>query len=171
MRRSSMLQSAEEEKPQKNEWAAGKPEARERGAFKEKAGDKRERALSRLDTKRDDRSGGRPDRNDRGGRDAPAAKFDDQPKREPGFRARKANVWMAPGARPLPEKKPKDAQAADVAEKPVRRERPEGAPAIKRYGKTKDGLPMKSNKKFDPDRKKAIRLRSSRSRSARHRHP
>ncbi len=145
---------AEEEKPQKNEWAAGKPEARERGAFKEKAGDKRERALSRLDTKRDDRSGGRPDRKERGGRDAPEAKFDG-PKREPGQRPRKANVWMAPGARPLPEKKPKDAQGADVAEKPVRRERPEGAPTSKRYGKTKDGLPTKTNRKFDPDRKKA----------------
>ncbi len=145
---------AEEEKPQKNEWSAGKPEARERGAFKEKAGDKRERALSRLDTKRDDRSGGRPDRKERGGRDAPEAKFDG-PKREPGQRPRKANVWMAPGARPLPEKKPKDAQGADVAEKPVRRERPEGAPTSKRYGKTKDGLPTKTNRKFDPDRKKA----------------
>ncbi|MDW5314154.1 pseudouridine synthase [Rhizobium sp. PL01] len=146
---------AEEEKPQKNEWAAGKPEARERGGFKEKAGDKRERALSRLDTtKRDDRSGGRPDRNDRGGRDAPAAKFD-EPKREPGFRARKANVWMAPGARPLAEKKPKDAQGAEAAEKPVRRERPEGAPDVKRYGKSRDGLATKSNRKFDPDRKKA----------------
>ncbi|MCW0000516.1 pseudouridine synthase [Pararhizobium sp. YC-54] len=146
--------AAEEEKPQKNEWAAGKPEARERGAFKEKAGDKRERALSRLDTRRDDRGSGRSERNDRGGRDAPAAKFN-EPKREPGFRARKANVWMAPGAKPLPEKKPKDAQAADVAEKPVRRERPEGAPASKRYGRTKDGLAAKSNRKFDPDRKKA----------------
>lgn len=145
---------AEEEKPQKNEWSAGKPEARERGAFKEKASDKRERALSRLDTKRDDRSSGRPDRKERGGRDAPEAKFDG-PKREPGQRPRKANVWMAPGARPLPEKKPKDAQGADVAEKPVRRERPEGAPTSKRYGKTKDGLPTKTNRKFDPDRKKA----------------
>ena len=145
----------EDEKPQKNEWAAGKPEARERGGFKEKAGDKRERALSRLDTtRRDDRSGGRPDRKERGGRDAPAAKFD-EPKREPGFRARKANVWMAPGAKPLPEKKPKDAQAADVAEKPVRRERPEGAPTSKRYGRNKDGVATKSNRKFDPDRKKA----------------
>lgn len=147
--------AAEEEKPQKNEWAAGKPEARERGGFKEKAGDKRERALSRLDTtRRDDRSGGRGDRNDRGGRDAPAAKFD-EPKREPGFRARKANVWMAPGAKPLAEKKPKDAQAADAAEKPVRRERPEGAPTSKRYGRNKDGVATKSNRKFDPDRKKA----------------
>lgn len=146
---------AEETKPQKSEWAAGKPEGRERGGFKEKAGDKRERALSRLDTRRDDKGGARPDRKERGGRDAPAVRFDDQPKREPGFRARKTNVWMAPGAKPLPEKKPKDAQAADVAEKPVRRERPEGAPAVKRYGKTKDGLPTKSNRKFDPDRKKA----------------
>ncbi|WP_275789209.1 pseudouridine synthase [Pararhizobium gei] len=146
---------AEEEKPQKTEWAAGKPEARERGAFKEKAGDKRERALSRLDTRRDDKSSSRPDRKERGGRDAPVQRFDDQPKREPGFRARRTNVWMAPGARPLAEKKPRDAQAADATDKPVRRERPEGAPTTKRYGKTKDGLPMKSNRKFDPDRKKA----------------
>jgi 23S rRNA pseudouridine2605 synthase len=142
---------AEEEKPQKNEWSAGKPETRERGAFREKAGDKRERALSRLDTKRDDRGGGRGDRKDRGAE----AKFDDRPKREPGLRPRKANVWMAPGARPIAEKKPKDAQASDVADKPVRRERPEGAPATKRYGRTKDGLAMKSSRKFDPDRKKA----------------
>ncbi len=146
--------AAEEEKPQKNEWAAGKPEARERGGFKEKAGDKRERALSRLDTTRRDDRGGRGDRNDRGGRDVPAAKFD-EPKREPGFRARKANVWMAPGAKPLAEKKPKDAQAAEGAEKPVRRERPEGAPTSKRYGRNKDGVATKSNRKFDPDRKKA----------------
>ncbi|MBW9063887.1 pseudouridine synthase [Rhizobium herbae] len=147
-----IFDAAEEEKPQKNEWSAGKPEAKERGAFREKPGDKRERALSRLDTKRDDRGGGRGDRKDRGGAEA---KFDDRPKREPGLRPRKANVWMAPGARPIAEKKPKDAQAADVADKPVRRERPEGAPATKRYGRTKDGLAMKSNKKFDPDRKKA----------------
>ncbi|KQY19978.1 pseudouridine synthase [Rhizobium sp. Root482] len=147
--------AAEEDKPQKSEWAAGKPEPRERGAFKEKPGDKRERALSRLDTRRDEKGGGRPERRERGGRDAPAAKYDDQPKREPGFRARKANVWMAPGARPLAEKKPKDGQAADAAEKPVRRERPEGAPATKRYGRNKDGVATKSTRKFDPDRKKA----------------
>ena len=111
--------------------------------------------MSRLDTRRDEKGGGRPERKERGGRDAPAAKYDDQPKREPGFRARKANVWMAPGARPLAEKKPKDAQAADAAEKPVRRERPEGAPATKRYGRNKDGVATKSTRKFDPDRKKA----------------
>ncbi|MCV9962994.1 pseudouridine synthase [Pararhizobium sp. BT-229] len=142
---------AEETKPQKSEWA--KPDTKERGSFREKPSDKRERALSRLDTKRDDK-GGRGDRKDRDARGGDA-KFDDRPKREPAQRARKANVWMAPGARPLPEKKAKDAQAADVAEKPVRRERPEGAPATKRYGRTKDGLAIKSSKKFDPDRKKA----------------
>ncbi|WP_139276233.1 pseudouridine synthase [Pararhizobium antarcticum] len=157
---------AEEEKPQKSEWSS-KPERPERGAFREKPEDKRERALSRLDTRRDDtrrddRSGGRPERAgrpdrgpERGGRDAPPARFDDQPKREPGFRARKANVWMAPGARPVAERKPKDDAATDASEKPVRRARPEGAPNVKRYGKTKDGSPMKSARKFDPDRKKA----------------
>jgi len=151
---------AEEEKPQKSEWSS-KPDRPERGAFREKPEDKRERALSRLDTKRDDRSGGRPDRaerpdrKERGGRDAPPARFDDQPKREPGFRARKANVWMAPGARPVAERKPKEEGAAATGEKPVRRERPEGAPNVKRYGKTRDGSPMKSARKFDPDRKKA----------------
>jgi 23S rRNA pseudouridine2605 synthase len=147
---------AEEEKSQKSEWSS-KAEKPDR-SFREKPEDKRERALSRLDTKRDDRSGGRPDRGDRkerGGRDAPPARFDDQPKREPGFRARKANVWMAPGARPVAERKPKEEGAAATGEKPVRRERPEGAPNVKRYGKTRDGAPMKSARKFDPDRKKA----------------
>ncbi|PDT12759.1 pseudouridine synthase [Rhizobium sp. M1] len=64
--------------------------------------DKRERALSRLDTKRDDRRGGGRKDDDRrdGGR------FDDEkPKRpQPLGQRRSANVWMAPGARPLGEK-------------------------------------------------------------------
>ncbi|MGL3606039.1 pseudouridine synthase [Rhizobium sp. G187] len=47
-------------------------------------GDRRERALDRLDTRRDD---------------------GDKPKRPPlGTKSRTANVWMAPGARPLGEK-------------------------------------------------------------------
>ncbi|WP_083637364.1 pseudouridine synthase [Pararhizobium arenae] len=151
--------SEEEEKPRKTERAAG-GEARgeQRGGFREKPGDKRERALSRLDTRRDDRSDSRPDRkggrDDRkGGRDA-APSFDDRPKREPGFRARKTNVWMAPGARPLAEKKTKDGEAAATAEKPVRRERPEGAPKSKRYGRNAEGQQVKSSRKFDPDRKR-----------------
>ncbi|NRP17947.1 Ribosomal large subunit pseudouridine synthase B [Ensifer adhaerens] len=123
----------------------------------EKPEDKRERALSKLDTRRDDRrDGGR-------GKDAPRgkggprddrsdAKFEDRPKRTPAQRARTANVWMAPGARPLAEKKPKSAEG-DASAKPARRERPEGAPNTKRYGRTKDGFATKSSGKFDPDRK------------------
>lgn len=74
------------------------PEKRERPRRQE---DKRERALSRLDTKRDDRHGGRrdDDRRDGGRRD------DDKPKRpQPLGQRRSTNVWMAPGARPLGEK-------------------------------------------------------------------
>jgi 23S rRNA pseudouridine2605 synthase len=66
--------------------------------------DKRERALSRLDTKRDDkRSGGRDGGRD-SGRDAGPRKDDDRPKRPALGTRRNANVWMAPGARPLGEK-------------------------------------------------------------------
>ncbi|MBY5746090.1 pseudouridine synthase [Rhizobium leguminosarum] len=75
------------------------PERRERPRRDE---DKRERALSRLDTKRDDRHGGarkEDDRRDGGRRD------DERPKRpQPLGQRRSANVWMAPGARPLGEK-------------------------------------------------------------------
>ncbi|PDT01848.1 pseudouridine synthase [Rhizobium chutanense] len=75
------------------------PEKRERPRRGE---DKRERALSRLDTKRDDRHGGGrrdDDRRDGGRRD------DDKPKHpQPLGQRRSANVWMAPGARPLGEK-------------------------------------------------------------------
>ncbi|MBY5403509.1 pseudouridine synthase [Rhizobium leguminosarum] len=75
------------------------PEKRERPRRDE---DKRERALSRLDTKRDDRHGGArrdDDRRDGGRRD------DEKPKRpQPLGQRRSANVWMAPGARPLGEK-------------------------------------------------------------------
>ncbi|AHG44231.1 pseudouridylate synthase [Rhizobium leguminosarum bv. trifolii CB782] len=76
------------------------PEKREQRPRRDE--DKRERALSRLDTKRDDRRGGGRRDDDRrdGGR------FDDEkPKRpQPLGQRRSANVWMAPGARPLGEK-------------------------------------------------------------------
>ncbi|MEZ2129414.1 MULTISPECIES: pseudouridine synthase [unclassified Sinorhizobium] len=63
---------------------------------REKPADKRERALSRLDTRRDERKdGGRSDK--------------DRPKRTPLGQRRSANVWMAPGARPLGEKAAKKA--------------------------------------------------------------
>ncbi|KRD64357.1 pseudouridine synthase [Ensifer sp. Root278] len=121
----------------------------------EKPEDKRERALARLDTRRDDRrDGGRKDgpRGKGGSRDDRDAKFEDRPKRAPAQRARTANVWMAPGARPLAEKKPKSAEG-DATEKPARRERPEGVPKTKRYGRSKDGFATKTSGKFDPDRK------------------
>ncbi|MDC9808157.1 MULTISPECIES: pseudouridine synthase [Rhizobium] len=96
------------------------PEKRERPRRDE---DKRERALSRLDTKRDDRHGGGrrdDDRRDGGRRD------DDKPKRpQPLGQRRSANVWMAPGARPLGEKAA--AKAAKNAQ--TARKRGELAPA------------------------------------------
>ncbi|TBY68021.1 pseudouridine synthase [Rhizobium leguminosarum bv. viciae] len=93
------------------------PEKRERPRRDE---DKRERALSRLDTKRDDRHGGArrdDDRRDGGRRD------DEKPKRpQPLGQRRSANAWMAPGARPLGEKAA--AKAAKNAQTARRRGEP-----------------------------------------------
>ena len=83
---------------------------------REKPGDRREKARARLDTRRDDRFGDKP-------RDRDDSRFDSKPKREPATRARRSNVWMAPGARPVAEKKADDAEG--VKREP--RERPEGA--------------------------------------------
>jgi 23S rRNA pseudouridine2605 synthase len=119
---------------------------------REKPEDRREKARARLDTKRDDRFGEKP----RGGaRDRTDDRFDGKPKREPAGRARKSNVWMAPGARPVAEKKAETAEG--VKREP--RERPEGAPKTKRYGRTADGAPTRTAKKFDPDRKGPARGR------------
>ncbi|MBY3142787.1 pseudouridine synthase [Rhizobium laguerreae] len=96
------------------------PEKRERPRRDE---DKRERALSRLDTKRDDRHGGARRDDDRrdGGRGD-----DEKPKRpQPLGQRRSANVWMAPGARPLGEKAA--AKAAKNAQ--TARKRGEQSPA------------------------------------------
>jgi 23S rRNA pseudouridine2605 synthase len=83
-----------------------RPEKREERPRQWKPEDKRERALSRLDTKPDDRrDGGRKD--------------DDKPKRQPMGTRRSANVWMAPGARPLGEKAA--AKAAKYAQTARRR--------------------------------------------------
>ncbi|APO73735.1 RsuA/RluB/C/D/E/F family pseudouridylate synthase protein [Rhizobium etli 8C-3] len=77
-----------------------RPEKRERSWKPE---DKRERALSRLDTKRDDRRDDRRNGRREGDRDV-GRKEDDRPKRPALGSRRNANVWMAPGARPLGEK-------------------------------------------------------------------
>ena len=82
---------------------------------RERPEDKRERALSRLDTKRDDRR-------DEGRRDG-GRKEDDRPKRPPLGARRSANVWMAPGARPLGEKAA--AKAAKNTRTPAKRGEPE----------------------------------------------
>ncbi|MAY62073.1 MAG: pseudouridine synthase [Rhizobiales bacterium] len=76
------------------------------------ASERRERARDRLDTKPGN-FGDKPARGDRG---KPAGKDDKRASAQ--RRSRSANVWMAPGARPLGEKK----QAA-AAERAERRER------------------------------------------------
>jgi 23S rRNA pseudouridine2605 synthase len=118
--------------------------------------DRREQALGRLDTKRDgDRDGRKGSfggkRDDRGADDRRGGYGDsaDKPKRRTPGSTRTANVWMAPGARPVSEKK---AAEAEAAEKRAARARPDGG-ADKRYGRTKDGKPTKSLNRFDPDRK------------------
>ncbi|MGB3813266.1 MAG: pseudouridine synthase [Shinella sp.] len=140
-----------EEKPEKKSRADAAPAWGERPAQRyEKPADRRENARARLDTRRDDRFGDKPRG---GGRDED--RFESKPKREPAVRARKSNVWMAPGARPVAEKK---AETADGVKREAR-ERPEGAPKTKRYGRTADGGLSRSGKKFDPDRKGPARGR------------
>ncbi|ENN88959.1 Pseudouridylate synthase [Rhizobium freirei PRF 81] len=89
--------------------------AKEERLRRERPEDKRERALSRLDTKRDDR---RDEGRREGGR-----KDDDRPKHQPAGPRRSANVWMAPGARPLGEKAA--AKAAKNARTAAKRGEPE----------------------------------------------
>ncbi|NKN38562.1 pseudouridine synthase [Agrobacterium sp. a22-2] len=124
------------------------PERAERPKWS-KPEDKRERALGRLDTRRDDTKTRPPRSGERDG-DRKGASFGaDRPSRPPMGKSRTANVWMAPGARPVSEK---TAAKKDETEKRTPRPRPEGAPQTKRYGRSKDGTPTKSFKKFDPDR-------------------
>ncbi|GEO85103.1 MULTISPECIES: pseudouridine synthase [Alphaproteobacteria] len=148
-------------RPVKSEWAR-----EEKPRYEGKREDHRERALDRLDTRRDDARGkpqGKRPGDDRRkgdfagkretrGDDRRGGGFGDGPdkpqRRTPGS-SRTANVWMAPGARPVSEKKAGETAAA---EKRPSRARPDGAPD-KRYGRTKDGKPTKSANRFDPDRK------------------
>ena len=137
-----------EEKPARKSRADAAP------ARSGKPADRREDARARLDTRRDDRFSDKP----RGGardRDRDDDRFEAKPKREPGGRSRKSNVWMAPGARPVAEKKADGAEA--VKREP--RERPEGAPKTKRYGRTAEGGLTRSAQRFDPDRRGPARDR------------
>ncbi len=131
-----------------------KPKREPSGRSFDKPGDKREKLLARLDTKRLDTKPQDRKSGDRKFGDKPAFGRDAEDRPRPILKSRTSNVWMAPGARPVAEKKPRG-EGAEAAEQPLRRERPEGAPATKRYGRTKDGKPVKSKRAFDPDRKAA----------------
>jgi 23S rRNA pseudouridine2605 synthase len=116
------------------------PERRERPRRDE---DKRERALSRLDTKRDDRRDDKRDerRDDR-------RNEDDRPKRPALGSRRNANVWMAPGARPLGEKAA--AKAAKNAQ--TARRRGETAPVKEqRFDPAADRLRPQINRVHEED--------------------
>lgn len=124
--------------------AAAEPEAEpadhgkaEWGSKREKAEDKRERALARLDTRRDD---GRPSERGRS-----RGKPEERPARPPVRRNRSSNVWMAPGARPTVEKKPKAAEE-DLSPKAARRAPAEG----KRRDRPKDAAAKAGG--FDAER-------------------
>ncbi|ATN33242.1 pseudouridine synthase [Rhizobium sp. ACO-34A] len=140
------------QKAQKSDWSR---EENPRGDRRRE--DSRERALDRLDTRRDEtrgkpegpRNGGKRGFGDRPGRDEDRGGFADRPKRAPALKSRTANVWMAPGARPVAEKK--TAEGGDAERQPHTRR--EGAPASNRYGRGKDGKPTKALTRFDPDRK------------------
>ena len=151
-------------RPAKSEWAR-EEKPRGEGRREGRNDDRREQALGRLDTRRDEARGkpqGKRAGDDRGkggfgekrgfgprtDRSDDRGDFADKPRRTPGS-SRTANVWMAPGARPVSEKKAGEAAAA---EKRASRARPDGS-VDKRYGRTKDGKPTKSLNRFDPDRK------------------
>ena len=115
------VETDEEEAPARKPAREAKPDwgRDERPAEKKRApkdwsdkGDRREKVLGRLDTRRDESKSG--------------DKFSDKPKRPAGnTKGRTANVWMAPGARPLGEK----AAAAAARRKPD----PRGAKPAERF--------------------------------------
>ncbi|MGV1761316.1 pseudouridine synthase [Rhizobium sp. A22-96] len=107
---------------------------------RERPEDKRERALSRLDTKRDDRR-------DEGRRDS-GHKEDDRPKRPPLGARRNANVWMAPGARPLGEKA--TLKAAKNTKTAIRRGEPE-RPQRSGFDRPDEGPRVRVNRVAEAD--------------------
>jgi len=145
--------AAEDEAPADSGWNAQHKGERARPV---RADERREGGSDRFEARGNERSSGdrKPSGDRFGGKDRDAGpSSDDRPKRrQPGSRT--ANVWMAPGARPVAEKQAKPAGSpADGEAKRAPRERPEGAPDVKRYGRSRDGKPTKSSTRFDPDRK------------------
>ncbi|MCB1448263.1 MAG: pseudouridine synthase [Rhizobiaceae bacterium] len=149
-------------KPEKEE-AAEDWSARPRRESRE---ERRERDLARIDTKKPergfsrDRDGDRGDRaRDERGRDgksrSPRDGDDRKPKRPPLGTSRTANVWMAPGARPVAPKKAKSTEiAAETSSKRrVLRLKTEGAEASEPAGrKTRAERPARSSAKPARDR-------------------
>ncbi len=131
--------SADEEKPQRDE-KTERPARPERGGWADRGndqGDRRERALGRLDTKRPDAR-----RDDRKFSDRPAGKFggkssdrdfgDEKPKKRPPMgTSRTANVWMAPGARPTTDDKGRKVTARAQAEQLFKKPAPENDLRVK----------------------------------------
>ncbi|SIR07225.1 23S rRNA pseudouridine2605 synthase [Rhizobium sp. RU20A] len=126
-------------------------------------GERREEGRARLDTRpaRGGKDfGARGDDRRDGKRDE---RRDDRPARVPAKRARTANVWMAPGARPIAEKTEKDGSEEPI----IRRE--DDRPRGKRYGKSADGKTNRTGAKFDPDRKAERQARADAARPVIHR--
>jgi 23S rRNA pseudouridine2605 synthase len=120
-----------DEKPARAErsaWTQQKPERSERPRGGDRSEDRREKALGRLDTKRDDRKfsekpkGAKPfGSKPFGGRDQESG--EERPKKRPPMgTSRTANVWMAPGARPTTDDRGRKtsarAQAEELFKKP-----------------------------------------------------
>lgn len=143
------VEDGEAEKP-----VAAKAAEKPAWSKRDKPEDKRERALGRLDTRRDSGERGAKPAFKRGDKFERAE--EDRPKRKsPPGQSRTANVWMAPGARPFAEKQAGGKADAEAGQKRAPRPRPEGAPQTKRYGRDKDGLPLKSKGRQDHDRRGA----------------
>ncbi len=106
-----------------SEWAA-RPEKTERPRAG-KPEDRREKALGRLDTRRDDRKFADKPRGAKpfGSR---VEDEDDRPKKRPPLgTSRTANVWMAPGARPTTESKTRKSSARAEAEQLFKKPAPQ----------------------------------------------
>ena len=127
------------EEPAPREWSAGERPRRESRE------DRRERDLARIDTRKPERGfSGDRDRGERG--DRRGGKDDKKPKRPPLGSSRTANVWMAPGARPVAPKKTK-AAAEETATSPRRR-----VLRLKTEGAESSEAPVRKARADRPDR-------------------
>lgn len=114
---------AERSASERSDWAA-KPERTERPRAG-KPEDRREKALGRLDTRRDDRKFADKPRGGKsfGNRDRDE---EERPKKRPPMgTSRTANVWMAPGARPTTDGKAQKTSARADAERLFKKPAPE----------------------------------------------